>query len=207
MAGPLRTWVFIDGQNCYHDARRAFYQEEDPRLCGQIDPMALGTLLVEKGTANDGRERSLERVTIYKGMPSSKHDSRSYGAYRRQKSVWIGRGTRVVDRPIRYPEDYPKTPAVEKGVDVALAVDLVYNGLRRFYDLAIVFSTDTDLVPALEAMCELRRAWGEPRLEVATWAPTRKRLRVDGSPFWCHQLAQADYERVRDQTDYTAPKG
>jgi uncharacterized LabA/DUF88 family protein len=202
----LRTWVFIDGQNCYNDARRAFHHPRDSPQSGQIHPMKLAELLVQKGQANDGRPRELERVLLYKGLPSPKHDPRSYGAHRRQKSVWIGWGVKVFDRPIRYPQDYPKTPAIEKGVDVALAVDLVYNGLRRFYDQAIIFSTDTDLIPALEVLRDLYRAWGEPRLEVASWQPSRKRLRLDGVSLWCHLLDKADYAQVQDFTDYRSPK-
>ncbi len=84
----------------------------------------------------------------------------------------------------------------------ALAVDLVYNGIRNFFDVAIVASTDTDLAPALEAICELHRAWGKPRVEVASWSPTRKRLSVKGAKIWCHWLSNTEYRSVQDQTVY-----
>jgi hypothetical protein len=70
------------------------------------------------------------------------------------------------------------------------------------YDIGIVMSTDTDLVRALEAVCDLQRAWGTPRVEVASWGPTKKRLRVDGFMVWCHWLDENDYQAVRDQTSY-----
>lgn len=38
----------------------------------------------------------------------------------------------------------------EKGVDVKLAVDLITFAERNFYDVAILLSGDTDLVPAVE---------------------------------------------------------
>ena len=90
---------------------------------------------------------------------------------------------------------------------MALAVDLVAYAVRGHFDVGIVCSTDTDLLPALEAICDLRRAWGPdkgiPRLEVAAWKPTRKRLSVANYPIWCHHLEQADYELVKDTTNYT----
>lgn len=99
------------------------------------------------------------------------------------------------------PKDWPKSREEEKGIDVHLAVDLLYNGVRHNHDIAIVASTDTDLVPALEAVCDLRRAWGKPRLEVVAWfnPADRKRLSVAGYKVWCHQLSKAHYESVQDK--------
>jgi uncharacterized LabA/DUF88 family protein len=74
----------------------------------------------------------------------------------KQRTAWERRGVKVFARPLRYPRKWPSEKALEKGVDVALAVDLVFNAARRYYDVAVVASTDTDLVPALEAVCELR---------------------------------------------------
>jgi NYN domain len=56
----------------------------------------------------------------------------------------------VVQRPLRYPKAWPAEKAQEKGVDVALAVDFVVMAVTRVYDVGILVSTDTDLVPALE---------------------------------------------------------
>jgi hypothetical protein len=127
----------------------------------------------------------------------------SYAAYQRQRAAWEAADCRVFARPLRYPKDWPNSRAEQKGVDTALAVDLVFGSARRFYDLAIVASTDTDLVPALEAVSDMQRAWGTPRIEVASWSPTRKRLRVDGARIWCHWLSEDDYTAVRDETNYT----
>ncbi len=53
-------------------------------------------------------------------------------------------------RPLRYPPDYPIRPAVEKGVDVELAVNAIEASLRGRCDVAIVFSHDTDLLPVFD---------------------------------------------------------
>lgn len=41
--------------------------------------------------------------------------------------------------------------AIEKGVDVRLATDLIVDGFYQNYNHAYVFSSDTDLIPAIEA--------------------------------------------------------
>ena len=110
----------------------------------------------------------------------------------------------VSGRPLRYPREWPRESAEEKGIDVSLAVDLVFNAARRFFDVGIVVSADTDIVPSLEAVCNLNRAWGSPRVEVAAWRALKKRPRVPGTPVWCHLLEEADYELVKDITRYSA---
>lgn len=53
---------------------------------------------------------------------------------------------------------------MEKGIDVAMAIDLVRMAMRKELDAAVVVSSDTDLVPAIEMVYELRLA----HVEVAT---------------------------------------
>jgi NYN domain len=205
---PARVWVFVDYMNVYNDARRAFHSGSGPSWFGQIAPNRLGEVL-SSGGPQQGTSRKLERVMVYRGLPSSKRESKGYGAARRQVATWEASGVRVFTRPLRYPLKWPADPAEEKGIDVALAVDLVYNGVRKYYDIAVVCSTDTDLVPALEAVCDQTRAWGTPRVEVMSWESkqTKKRLRVDGVSIWCHWLGQDQYDAVSDRTDYNVPSG
>ncbi|MFN8169598.1 MAG: NYN domain-containing protein [Candidatus Nanopelagicales bacterium] len=56
-------------------------------------------------------------------------------------------------------------PAREKGVDVALAVDLVRMAIGKEYEVGIVFSRDTELEPAIDLALKLGA-----HTEVATWA-------------------------------------
>jgi len=43
----------------------------------------------------------------------------------------------------------------EKGVDVKIAIDLLVGAYENFYDTAIIISSDTDLVPAIEKVKSL----------------------------------------------------
>lgn len=201
--GPARVWVFIDAQNVLRDAWEAFHDREvDPVWFGQVYPDKLAALLVSLGI----QPRTLDQIRVYTGAPANAHQPTAYRAYMKQRAIWIGSGVKVFPRTLRYPPDWPKTKAQEKGVDVALAVDLVrYGTAERSFDVGIVVSTDTDLVPALEAVCDSpeTRAWGWPRVEVMTWAPNKKQLRVPGKNIWCYKVDQAQYESVRDHTNYT----
>lgn len=200
--GTLRVWVFIDAQNVYRDARRSFFQETDSSNLGQVDHAKLATLLAERGIAPPGKTRVLEECRVYVGIPSSARQPHANAARLRQKAAWEKAGAKVFGRPLQYPKDWPQHKEQEKGVDVALAVDFVFNAARKNFDIGILVSTDTDLVPALEAGDSLYRAWGTPKIEVASWKPSRKRLQVPGRPLWCHLLERADYDLVKDETRY-----
>ena len=101
---------------------------------------------------------------------------------------------------LRYPRNWPVSPPQEKGVDVAIATDLVSLALRGECDVVVVASADTDLLPAIEEV----QAQTDVTVEVAAWRGTthRQRLSVPGASVWCHWLRREDYERVRDDTDY-----
>lgn len=105
----------------------------------------------------------------------------------------------VVRRPLRYPFDWPISRAQEKGIDVALAVDVVAMAMRKEYDAAIVVSSDTDLMPAIETVYNGRLG----HIELATWAGA-KRLRFPNTQLpWCHFISEAEFHSIEDLTDYT----
>jgi uncharacterized LabA/DUF88 family protein len=199
--------VFIDYQNVYRRAREKFHDHLlDPHWFGQIDPLKLAEYLV----ADSPYERVLSQVRIYRGVPSSKNDPRGYAATRRQLQAWRDSDPRVevIARPLRYPAQWanPSEKPREKGIDVALALDVALMAVRKGYDVGILCSLDTDLVPALEVVCEQTRAWGKPRVEVSAWTKPgeiNSRLSVPGARVYCHWISQQAYEPLRDNRDYS----
>ena len=200
-----RVAVFIDYQNVYMQARRAFGtrlangSHLEPSSFGQVHPGALGLWL----TSAKGSERTLVYVQVYRGLPSSSHDPKGYGAARRQIEFW-GRQpqVKVIAKPLRYMTGIPPR---EKGIDVALAVDLVMGARDVDCDTAVVFSADTDLVPALDAAQECGRS-----VEVACWQPPigkghRQEIRPSTGNSWSHRLQKSAYDSVCDPTDYNQP--
>jgi uncharacterized LabA/DUF88 family protein len=200
---PLNVIVFIDYQNTYNDARRAFCERSDPATYGQINPMRLGSMLASRQPLGTTAPRNLKEVRIYRGRPESSKEPKTYGAHMRQCATWDAAGAVVVHRPLRYPHDWPASKPEEKGIDVQIAVDLMTMSIRGDLDVAILFSTDTDLRPALEAFPLL--TFDAPRtIEVASWkSPVfKKALRVPGQHVWCHFLEEDDFRSVRDTRDY-----
>lgn len=201
----VRTVLFIDYQNAYRGAREAFHRPGDPSRLGQLDPAKLGALLVAQG-----HNRVLAEIRVYWGRPEGALDPVGYRANLRQTTAWESTGVTVITRPLRYPRGWPEVPAMEKGIDVALAVDFVAMALLGEYDVGILFSTDTDLKPALEAVVSLAGT-PYPRAEVTAWSfPERRhspRLSVKGMKLWCHWLGLDDYEAVADRTDFRTPRG
>lgn len=193
---PDRVAVFVDYQNVFGTARQCFASLPPGRTDGQVDPIGLGLLLASRRN----RPSVLADVRVYRGLPDSMRDLRTYTASQRQASTWTRSPlVTLVTRPLRYPRRWPAEPAREKGVDVALAVDLVRLAVKGAYDVAVVMSTDTDLVPAVEAVVELG-----VRVEVAAWRARRAnpRLSVGHDKPWCHYLSSEDYDAVHDPTDY-----
>ncbi len=168
---------------------------------GQFNPIALGRLIC--GRAPAGTVRTLSEVRIYTGRPESGQQPKPYAAHMRQCAAWERAGATVVARALRYPPSWPKLPAREKGIDVQIAVDYVAGAVDGLYDVGIIFSTDTDLRPALEFVTH--RFDGTPRAETAAWsAPGANKALVATNPkrTWCHYLDARDYEAVHDSTDY-----
>ena len=199
-----RVAVFVDYQNVYMQARQCFGGRSDSAPAGQILPLRTGVLLTERGRSVDPA-RELTAVHMFRGEPSPKHSRVGQAAAQRQVAAWrLQPLVTSTTRPLHYyPIGHDTTGdplflAREKGIDVLIALALVLGAERDEFDAAILFSSDTDLIPAVEAVREIGK-----RCEVAAW---RRRgeygngLRIRG--VWCHWLDGADYRRVHDPKNY-----
>jgi hypothetical protein len=87
--------------------------------------------------------------------------------------------------------------------DVQLAIDFVTGAIDGDYDVGVIASTDTDLVPAVDFV--LTRIAGIRAVEVVAWVDPGgygPRLQSKVRPVWCHYLKRADYDRIADATNY-----
>lgn len=192
-----RVLVFLDYQNVHAGARRAFLPYGCDRADGHVDPRALGELLVRRRKFAG----ELVGVRAYRGRPNPEHQPGSARANDRQKVVWERRGVEVIRRNLQYPKRWPDVPASEKGIDVAIAVDMVRLSLSGGVDAIVLFSSDSDLLPAVEFV----NAMEGVSMEVASWAK-QSRLRFPDTQLpYCHYVSEAEWHDVRDQTDYAAP--
>jgi NYN domain-containing protein len=196
----VRVAVFIDWQNVYRSARRAFCLEQTPSERGNFSPLRLGQLLA---AANGrGARGKLVCVEIHRGLPSQRYDKVGYIANRRQEAAWKAENSRVVApklRPLRY-RNYPKESPIEKGVDVELAVSALEATLTGRCDVAIVFSHDTDLLPVPEAIARLL---GSGRVETASWVSRSFQGRLRPKvPVIHHAIPQKVFEAVETPVNY-----
>ena len=196
-----RVVLFLDYQNVYMSARSLFHPMGVAHWYGQVDPLALGRLLVERSPY----DRELTGVRIYRGVPDSTKDPKGYGACQRQIASWArAPEVEVITRTLRYPQNWPTEKPEEKGIDVALAIDFALMAVRGEYDVGVLMSTDTDLKPALEAVASS----GAARAEVAAWSNPHsysRRLSIRGRKLWCHWVDESEYLRVQDTRDYNIP--
>ncbi len=191
--------LFIDAQNMYWGAREAFFKGTDSHVLGQFDPLKLGRLIAKRNPIDDDEPRTLKEVRIYTGRPDSSKAPKTYGAHRRQSAAWTKSGVAIKARTLRYPGDWPKTRAEEKGIDVALAIDFVVMAVEGEYDVGVIASTDTDLRPALEYVISRPGV----RAEAASWyGAFKKELSVPGQRLWNHRLGRDAYDELADFTDY-----
>ncbi|MGB8383051.1 MAG: NYN domain-containing protein [Dermatophilaceae bacterium] len=192
-----RVVVFLDYQNVHGWVRRRFLPFGADPGEGHVFPLKVGELL----TARRRRESELMEVRVYRGRPNPERQPGAARANDRQTAMWE-RSDRVtvIRRNLQYPSDYPVSKATEKGIDVAVAVDLIRLAMSGHMDAAILFSSDNDLLPAVEVL------WAMPQchIEVASWSGA-SRIRLPGTQHpWCHHLNEGDFQMVRDRYDYSA---
>lgn len=201
MADLQRLAVFIDYQNAYRGARDAFGADRfDHHIVGQFDPLKLARLIATLHPSYQGAKlRKLVQVQIYRGIPSSTRDPTGYAAARKQHARWQslasqhGPQIEVCTRPL----DYRGNQVREKGIDVLLALDLAFGAANSEFDVLVLFSGDSDLLPALE-----RAHSAGVACEVATWVGGGRQQPRRSYIKWEHRLAERDYDQVHDSFDY-----
>lgn len=198
-----RLAIFIDYQNVHLTAHGLFAAYGAPVKNSLIHPV----LVAERITERRSIDSELVSIRIFRGRPNPEHHPQLTAANDAQTAA-CQRDSRVVvrRRDLNY-RGWPDHPPRERGVDVALAIDLVESAMLGEFDAAVVFTADTDLLPAVEMA--FRRT--QPRIEVACWVgakPLRFPEGLTREPKrylpYCHFLNGTDYEIVRDRTDYLA---
>ena len=130
-----RICIYIDGSNLYHGLRE-YYKRTN------IDLGKLTDRLV-------GPDRKLIRAYYYnapvrggQGTPRAKNQQRFFEGLRRIPYFDVRLG-RLEPRGTTY---------VEKGVDIALAIDMYSMAVKDIYDTAVLVSCDADFAKAVDAV-------------------------------------------------------
>lgn len=211
-----RVMVFADGQNVFK-ACRSNYEH------GYVHPLLLAHR-VRKG-------RSLCGVRYYSGLHDPRINPSMHAAASRRHSLMRRVGVEVVERRLRYrwewgvnredarrlPQD-PKGHAGngsrkvrvepyqrprEKGIDLTLGLDVVDLALEGKFDVAVILSSDTDLVEVARMVHRMTKAKGERlSVEAAVFNESKKPIRMRHYDY-THQLKRSDFEEARDSFNYT----
>lgn len=227
----LRASIILDYQNVHLTGRDVFDPGGDPHL-SLIDPMAFARRGVQE---RNSRQReghphaSVERVFVYRGLPHVDYDWEQNRRCVDQATRWRSDGAVVELRDLKYrfqmgadrqpvldvngkkiPVGRPK----EKGIDVLCALACVRESMDAEVDLVILASRDTDLVPALDELYDLRGQDADrfARIETVSWFdPTAKKdgrfaggnLRPSGQRrIWNTNMDRACFEASLDRRDY-----
>lgn len=206
--------VLIDYQNIHLTAHDHFAPIGVQKHETLVHPLKFAEELVKRRNAIIGQLRvggrkdvpplgDLVHVTVYRGSPANKHDPVAYSRSQAQKSEWT-RDPRVevVYRTLRYQRSQAlgEWSKQEKGIDVLAALDAYRLAVNGVYDVVILASHDTDLIPTLERWASDRRD-GSGLLETAGWQGC-KRIQARDVSTWDTRLDGGDFVRSRDRRSY-----
>jgi uncharacterized LabA/DUF88 family protein len=213
-----RVMVFVDGQNLYKACKKIFdHPLVHPHLLAQhlAGARSQNRIACRFYTGRPDQNVPGERIKV-------RNLDRRLDGMRRM-------GVTVVTRKLRYHWDWghqqdlppshsgatPQTVMLrpwqrpqEKGIDLAIALDLIEFILTDSCDVAIVVSLDRDLAEIPRALRNLRQLMPHPvRLEAAVPVPAGLRYPKTLEGFHhTHQITPEVFERVRDNTNYTVPE-
>jgi len=203
--GGRRNFVFIDGQNLYLSAKRAFGLRYP-----DFDIPALGHHLSDRVGGCDETT-----VRFYIGMPISRFSPMWTRFWTNKLDAARAAGVEVTTRELRYlTETDPHAPsgvrvlsAREKGIDLRIALDVMAAARRPDCANILIVSRDQDfreVIGDIRTMCDFTRRniglWSA--FPVVEGAPALNRG-VDGTREV--RVSRADYVRFRDPVDYRQP--
>ena len=163
MSVKKRVHAFIAGQNLFHSAKDSFGY-----MVVNYDPFKIA-----EAVTNLEPDRILAGLNFYTGVDIRRIRPQLHDFWRtklhaiRREGERLKIDTRVIRRPLKYIEipDYKKPGGTyykgrEKGIDVRLALDIVRLARRGEYDVAIIFSQDSDLNEAVNEVRALSKELG-----------------------------------------------
>ncbi|MCI1915137.1 MAG: NYN domain-containing protein [Bifidobacteriaceae bacterium] len=211
--------VVIDYQNVHLTSHEIFdpYGNLQQSL---IDPIHFCEEIIRLKNSSNKDENvhfSLSRIEVYRGLPDPQDPRRNYAGNLAQKTHWERESQNkyscsITYRPLKYKKTYRNnestidfdTPPEEKGVDVLCALALVRLAKSQEYDVVILASRDTDLIPALEEAQHEARI----KIEAVKWydnaaAFTRGNLKIESFRMWTTSMKRDSYEKSIDNFPYS----
>ncbi len=200
-----RAVAFVDGQNLFYAARKAFgypFPNYNPKALAQ--------------RVNSARGWTLSRTFFYTGIADAT-DNPFWNHFWTAKLAVMGtRGIQTFSRSLRYRNQTVRLPGggtttilvgEEKGIDVRLALDVVRMARENRYDVALIFSQDQDLSEAadeVKAISVQQGRWIKVACAFPLSPTTENRRGINGTE-WI-TIDRATYDACLDPNDYRPKK-
>lgn len=158
----MRTYVYIDGFNLYYGAVKntPYKWLNIEKLCKLLLPkndivkLKYFTALV-KARPNDPNQPLRQQIYL-RALKTIPNLEIVYGSFLAKK-VWM----KTADSPDHAPQYVQVIKTEEKGSDVNIATHLLNDGHKNLYDVAVLITTDSDLVePVRIVRLELNKRIG-----------------------------------------------
>lgn len=189
-----RVIVFIDGFNLY------FGMKSDCPDCKWLDVVALAQSLLKPGQTLAGVHYFTARV---RGNPNKQKKQNTYlealeltGA-----AITYGNYQSVLENCVRCGHVWDASN--EKMTDVNIAVAMLLGAVNDEYDLAILISGDSDLVPPIQAV----QKYFPPKRVIVAFPPNRYNRSVDHAASACFILGKAKLRANQLPHSLTKPDG
>jgi len=206
--------VFVDGQNVFKSCRSNYSH-------GYAHPLLLAHRLLAG--------RTLCGVRYYSGLHDPRINPDLHAAVSRRHALMRQLGLTVVERKLRYRWEWgisredqrllpdprahigeTRTVSVspyqrprEKGIDLALGLDVVDLALKPAMDVAVIVSSDTDLCEVARMVHQMTLVAGRRiSVEAAVFNENSGPVLMDEYDY-THQLKRADFDAARDSFNYT----
>lgn len=207
--------VIIDYQNIHLTAHDCFAPPGTPKHETLIHPLLFAEQVMKRrraaltpqwiaGVSDLPPIGELAHVAVYRGAPANQHDCVAYSRAQAQRSEWTrDPRVKVTYRTLRYQWDSTvgDWSKQEKGVDVLTALDAYRKAVQGTYDVVILASHDTDLIPVLETY-NTDRNENSGRLETTGWQGCN-RLKAREVTTWDTRLDAKAFVLSRDRRNYT----
>jgi len=157
-----RVCVYVDGSNFYHIVLKklgvkdtefdydafAHYLIGNRILSENGKRYYIGTVQAENNVPNEAFSR---QQALFTYLRANHWEIKNSPLRRRQEEIVIDNRIDIYEKIKTLGVSTIKVVRLrEKGIDVKLAVDLMAGAIDKKYDIAIVISSDTDLVPAID---------------------------------------------------------
>jgi len=179
-----------------------------------LNPLKFSEQLLIKRELNQKSEKFkaiLGQVIVFSGLPSPTYDPEQNAKAWSQKAKWEQDSkVSIYHRPLKYDFQRDETGKIildesgskivirrrEKGIDVLCALALVREAKK--FDLVILASQDSDLIPAIDEACAL----GSAKIETFSWYTKDNRrsreLKPEKHKVWNTRLDELDYLKCLD---------